>query len=40
MNRKAPFWRPANYAAGAFFLVAALLLSCMSTPSIGSSEQA
>ena len=26
--------------AGAFFLAAALSLSCMSTPSIGSSEQA
>jgi hypothetical protein len=29
-----------GYAAGAFFLVAALALSCLSTPSIGSSEQA
>jgi hypothetical protein len=40
MDRNTLFGGARGYAAGAFFLVAALSLSCMSTTSIGSSEQA
>jgi hypothetical protein len=40
MDRKTPLGGLRGYAAGAFFLVAALSLSCQSTLSIGSSEQA